>query len=90
MPYAESFPKVEKVIKEALDNSKYILKEPAAQIGIESYDSHNIVLAVRPYINPDDYWEATFEVYGKIKHSFNQHGVMAAYSEGVELGPIGN
>jgi len=90
MPYAESFPKVEKVIKEALGRSKYILKEPAAQIGIETYDSHNIVLAVRPYINPDDYWDATFEVYGQIKQAFNQHGVMAAYSEGVELGPIGD
>ncbi len=90
MPYAESFPKVERVIKEALAQSKYILSEPAAHIGIESYDSHNIILAVRPYINPDDYWVATFEVYGKIKQSFNQHGIKAAYSEGVELGPIGD
>lgn len=90
MPYAESFPKVEKVIRMALSNSKYILHEPVAQIGIETYDSHNIVIAVRPYINPDEYWEATFEVYGKIKQAFNEHGIMAAYSEGVELGPIGD
>jgi len=90
MPYAESFPKVKKVIEEALSTCDVILKEPAAHIGIESYDSHNIVVAVRPYINPDDYWEATFEVYSAIKNSFHKNGVQAAYSEGVELGVIGN
>lgn len=90
MPYEESFPKVQKVIEKALADSKYILHEPEANIGIESYDSHNIVVAVRPYINPDDYWDATFEVYGNIKQAFNAAGIKAAYSEGVELGPIGN
>lgn len=89
MPYEESFPRVQEVIQEALDESDYILKEKKAYIGIEEYESHNIVVAVRPYIKPDDYWDATFEVYGKIKKAFHKHGVKAAYSEGVELGPIG-
>jgi len=90
MPYAESFPKVKAVIKSALDNSKYVLKEPAARIGIETYDSHNIVLAIRPYIHPDDYWDATYEVYAKVKAAFSANNIQAAYSEGVELGDIGN
>lgn len=89
MPYAESYPKVESVIKLALEKSDYVLSEPPAQIGIETYDSHNIVLAIRPYINPDDYWDATFEVYSKIKAEFSANKIQAAYSEGVELGEIG-
>jgi len=89
MGYEESFPRVKKIIEGALEKSDYILKEPEALIGIESYDSHNIVVAIRPYINPDDFWKATFEVYGKVKEAFHAHGVKAAYSEGVELGPIG-
>ena len=90
MPYAESFPKVKSVIQEALKNCNSIIKDEEALIGIETYDSHNIVLGIRPYIEPDQYWEATFEVYGKIKEAFNAHDIKAAYSEGVELGPIGN
>lgn len=90
MPYEESFPKVKEVIEEALSQSTYVLKDRKASIGIEVYESHNIVVAVRPYINPDDYWDATFEVYGLIKKAFNKHNIRAAYSEGVELGPIGN
>ena len=90
MPYEESYPKVESVIKEALASSQHVLQDPPALIGIETYDRHNIVIGIRPYINPDDFWDATFEVYGQIKKSFHKHGIKAAYSEGVELGPIGD
>jgi len=89
MPYAESYPRVKEVIQGALKKSEYInwTKEP--KIGIETYDSHNIVLAIRPYILPDNYWDATYEIYGLIKSAFSAADIKAAYSEGVELGPIG-
>lgn len=90
MPYEESFPKVQRVIEWALKESKFILKTPKAQIGIESYDSHSLMIAVRPYIQPDDYWDATFEVYANIKKAFNDNNIKVAYSEGVELGKIGD
>ncbi len=90
MPYAESFPKVKKVIKEALSKSQYVIQDLEALIGIETYDSHNIILAIRPYIKPDNYWNATFEIYGLVKNEFNKNNIKAAYSEGVELGPIGD
>ena len=89
MPYEESFPKVKQVIQQALSQCDIIMPSPEAQIGIESYDSHNILVAVRPYIHPDNYWNATFEVYSAIKKAFSENGIQAAYSEGVELGKIG-
>jgi small conductance mechanosensitive channel len=89
MPYAESYPKVRKIIEDALEGVPSIIKEPKAEIGIESYDSHNIILAIRPFIHPDDYWNATFEVHEHVKRAFSQHGIQVAYSEGVELGSIG-
>lgn len=90
MPYEESYPKVKEIILRALEPMDKILKEPGVEIGIESYDSHNIILAVRPFINPQYYWDVTFEAYERIKEAFNQNNVKVAYSEGVELGPIGN
>ena len=89
MPYAESFPKVKEVILNALKQSEYVKWEKEPLIGIETYDSHNIQLAIRPIVDPNDYWEATFEIYGLIKKEFNASDIKAAYSEGVELGPIG-
>jgi small conductance mechanosensitive channel len=89
MPYAESFSKVEKIIRGVLETVPTILKEPIAEVGIVTYDSHSIVVAVRPYVEPKHFWEATYETYRKIKTAFNENGIQVAYSEGVELGSIG-
>lgn len=89
MAYEESYPKIEAIIREALRKVDILIQDPAPHIGIESYDTHNIILTVRPYIHPDDYWSATFQANQAIKKALSEHGVKMAYSEGVELGPIG-
>lgn len=90
MPYAESFPKVKEIISEVLLKVPHVLEEPAPEIGIETFDSHNIILAVRPYTHPDNYWEVTFAAHERIKAAFSEHGIQVAYSEGVEMGKIGD
>ncbi len=89
MPYEESFPKVKKIIMDELLKIDLVLKDPMPEVGIENFDSHNIVLAVRPYVIPDDYWEVYYQAYEKIKAAFSVHGIKVAYSEGVEIGKIG-
>ncbi len=89
MPYMESFPRVKEVLLNALDTVPIVLKTPAPEVGIERFDSHNILVAVRPYVRPDDYWDGIFEVHKAIKTAFHDHNVHIAYSEGVELGEIG-
>ena len=90
MPYSESFPKVKETILESLKSVPEILQEPAPTVGIESYDSHYIIISVRPFINPDNFWDATYNSYAAIKAGFHAKGVRMAYSEGVELGDIGD
>jgi small conductance mechanosensitive channel len=87
--YEESFPKIKQVIQEALKDVEGILHDPEPEIGIESFDTHNVVIAVRPYISPNDYWEGTFAVNERVKSALSAAGIKMAYSEGVELGPIG-
>ncbi|MEO0341370.1 MAG: mechanosensitive ion channel family protein [Bacteroidota bacterium] len=89
MPYEESYPKVKAILQEVLSGIEKIKKTPEPEIGIETYDSHSIILAVRPYVDPNDYWEITFETYEKIKAAFHQNNIKVAYSEGVEIGTIG-
>lgn len=89
MPYAESFPKVQNIIENALLTVPKVLKEPKPEIGISNFDSHNIELLVRPYVVPDDYWEVTFNTNKAIKKAFSAHGINVAYSEGIEIGAIG-
>ncbi len=89
MPYEESFPKIKNIILKALEEVPLIMQDPAPEVGIETYDSHNVVLAVRPFINPDNYWDATFECNAVIKKAFSENRIKMAYSEGIELGTIG-
>lgn len=89
MPYEESFPRVKEIIMQELTSIPLVLKDPIPEVGIETFDSHNIVLAVRPYVVPDDYWDVYYKAYEKIKAAFNTHDIKVAYSEGVEIGKIG-
>ena len=89
MPYEESYPKVEKIIMDVLMDTPGVQPDPRPEVGIESYDSHNMIIAVRPYVVPDDFWNVTFETHRRIKAPFHEHNIKVAYSEGVELGPIG-
>ena len=89
MPYGESFPKVKKVIMDALKSVPLVLDDPQPQIGIETFDSHNILLTVRPYVLPDNYWDGIFEAHRSIKKAFHDNNIQMAYSEGIELGQIG-
>ncbi|MEM1328564.1 MAG: mechanosensitive ion channel family protein [Bacteroidota bacterium] len=89
MPYEESFPKVENIIREVLHDIPEVLQEPAPEVGILQYDSHYIVVAVRPFIHPNNFWTVRFETMRLIKKAFSENGIQMAYSEGVELGKIG-
>lgn len=89
MPYEENFPKIKGIILTTLQEIPLVLKDPAPEVGIETFDSHNVVLAIRPYVMPDNYWNGIFEVNRAVKAAFNHNGIKMAYSEGIELGPIG-
>lgn len=89
MAYEESFPRLKKIILDCLSDLDIILNDPIPQVGIERYDTHNIIVAVRPFVRPDDYWDATFAVNERIKAAMSANKIKMAYSEGVELGNIG-
>lgn len=89
IPYSSSYPEVEALLLGVLAQAPYVLQDEPKEIGIERYDSHSLLLAVRPYVLPDDFWAATFEVNRRIKAALHEGGIPVAYSEGVELGEIG-
>lgn len=89
MPYMESFPRVKEAILEALGTVPLVQKIPAPEVGIERFDSHSILVAVRPYVRPDDYWDGIFEVHQAVKSAFHDNNIKIAYPEGMELGTVG-
>lgn len=89
VPYEESFPRVKAIIVSVLDNIPVILKKPEPQVGIESFDNFFIQISVKPYVRPDDYSDATYEIRQKIKEEFGRQGVQVRYPDSVSLGNFG-
>ncbi len=89
MPYDESFPKVKQIIIDALLELPQVVKDPLPDVGIQNFDSHSVQLLVRPYVEPDQYWSVVFESNRAIKKAFSENNIKVAYSEGVEMGSIG-
>ena len=89
IPYNQDFPFVKEIILRELQGLSSVLKDPVPEIGIDNFDTHNIQLAVRPFVHPDNYWKATFETHEAIKKAFCDNNIKVAYSEGIELGDIG-
>ena len=78
MPYEEDFDKVKGIIQGALDKVDKTLPDPAT-IEIEKFDANNVLLAVRPYATPEDYWDVYFNSYKEIKKAFGEAGITVAY-----------
>lgn len=89
VPYSEDFDKVEKIILDAMNATPKVLKDPAAYVGIASYDSHYLVVAMRPHATVEDYWDVYFNVNRNVKKALSENGIKVAYTEGMQLGEIG-
>jgi small conductance mechanosensitive channel len=90
LPYSEDFPKVKALIFNELVSMDKILKDPAPEIGIEEFGETNLIIAVRPYVLPDDYWEVYYDAMSRIKMVYHNNNISVAYQEGLELGKVGN
>ncbi len=90
MPYAEDFPKVKKLLEEVAQSTPGVLSEPSVFVGIKDFDSHSIRLSVWPFAKVEDYWDVLFAVNANLKKAMSENNIKVAYSEGVELGPIGS
>ena len=78
MPYEENFEKVQNIISGALNKvSKKLPDTPT--IEIEKFAENNILLAVRPYATPENYWDVYFDSYREIKKAFGEAGITVAY-----------
>lgn len=89
IPYEEDFEKVKEAMLIELEQINKILKDPAPSVGIEAFDSHNIKCGAFLFAKPEFYWDVYYEANLAIKKGLGKNNIKMAYSEGVELGPIG-
>ena len=89
LPYSEDFPRTKSLILDVLKQMPEILENPAPEIGIEEFGQTNLVINIRPYVRPDDYWKVYYEVMANIKKVYSENGIGITFAEGYETGKVG-
>jgi small conductance mechanosensitive channel len=85
LPYEIDFPQVEKVISDAVKLTPGVLTDPAPEFGIEAFESTGIRIAIRPFVKPNDYWTAKFELHKHVKRALHLNNIPVAVTD--DAGP---
>jgi small conductance mechanosensitive channel len=83
--YTENFEKVQAILLDTLRTTPKVLETPAPFVGIEKFDTHNMIVAVRPYATVEDYWDVYFETHRRVKKALGENGIQMMYSQGGDL-----
>ncbi len=62
------------LLKERLAKIPNVLTEPAPDVEILEFNLAGPVLAVRPYVHNDNYWQVYFDTNRVIRESFGEAG----------------
>jgi small conductance mechanosensitive channel len=73
--FKEDVNKVRKLILDILMNDAKVLKDPSPSVNVLDYGESSIILAVRPFATPADYWDVYFNSYEKIRASLIENGI---------------
>ena len=65
-------------LKEALPKIANVVAAPAPDVEILSFNERGPVLAVRPYVHTDHYWQVYFDTNRTIRDTFGAAGYPAA------------
>ena len=69
------------LLKGILDNSKYVLKDPAYTVALAELADSSINFVVRPWVNSADYWAARFELLEQIKNALDEANITIPFPQ---------
>ncbi len=79
--YSDDFEKAREIVLAVLDKNDKVLKNPAASVNMLEQGESAIVLAVRPWCSPADYWDVYFSVTEQVRAAFIAGGVSVPFNQ---------
>jgi small conductance mechanosensitive channel len=79
--YSEDIVKVKEVLRQILAADPRVLAEPAPVIFVKSLDDSCVTVAVRPWVEPGDYWTLQWDLPEKVKLAFNAEGITIPFPQ---------
>lgn len=81
--YRSDIQAVRALLLKTLQEHPRVLSEPAPQVGAVSFGDSAINFVLRPWVNVDQAWDATFEINEAIKRALDEHGVEIPFPQRV-------
>jgi small conductance mechanosensitive channel len=81
--YEDDLQKAEGVIRGIIAENQKVLAEPAAVVAVSELGDSSVNFVVRPWVKAADYWDAYFDLTGKIKVALDENGITIPYPQRV-------
>lgn len=72
---------VKSTLVDILNSEKRLLEDPEPTVGVIELGESSVNLAVRPWVNSNDYWPVYFDLLAKIKEGLDQEGIGIPYPQ---------
>lgn len=79
--YDSDIKKAKNVLMEVMTNNPKVFKDPAPFVGVADLGDSSINLALRPYANPENYWDVHFEVFEEGKLALDKAGITIPFPQ---------
>lgn len=79
--YEDDYEKAKSIVLATLEKNEKVLKNPAASVNMLEHGASAIVLAVRPWCKPADYWDVYFSVTEQVRAAFIAGGISIPFDQ---------
>jgi small conductance mechanosensitive channel len=79
--YEDDLRRAKEVIEKVLADDERVLKEPASTVAVCELGDSSVNFVVRPWVKATDYWNAYFEITGKVKVALDENGISIPYPQ---------
>lgn len=79
--YEDDLKKAKEVIERVLAGDNRVLKDPAATVAVSELGDSSVNFVVRPWVKVTDYWNAYFDITGKVKVALDKDGISIPYPQ---------
>lgn len=79
--YSADIKKVRLVIANVLNAETYVLQEDNKNIVLNGFEDSSMTMAIRVWVNTEDYWNAKWTVLEQIKEAFDQNGITIPFNQ---------
>lgn len=79
--YGDDIAKTEKVLEEIVANHPKVLKFPAAVVKLHTLGESSVDFVVRPWAQPDDYWDVYWDITREVKMRFDAENISIPFPQ---------